>query len=71
MTLTVAGILSYVAISKRRTRKKKADLEANNRAEKSNDKGKADLGKWICETSKGWVRWSKQKAKMVWTPKRE
>ena len=66
VTLTVAGILSYVAISKLRARNRKSDLEANDEAEKSNSKGKPDVGKWFGETSKDWIRWLKQKAKMVW-----
>jgi Mg2+ and Co2+ transporter CorA len=68
--LTVAGILSYVAISKLRARKRKSDLEANDECQKSSDKGEADVGKWFSKTSKDWIG-LKQKAKMVWTPKQE
>lgn len=57
-------MLSYVAVDKRRARKKKADLEANNEGEGKNVKGKAEAGKRLVETSKDWMRWLKQKAKM-------
>jgi hypothetical protein len=69
--LTVSGILSYVAISKLRARKKKSDLEANNEGEKSNAKDKTNSGKQFVDTSKDWIRWLKQKAKTVWTTKQE
>lgn len=71
VVLTVSGILLYVAISKLRARKRKSYLEANNDTETNNGKGKADTGKWFGKTSKDWVRWLKQKAKMGWTPKQE
>lgn len=71
-SLTVAGILSYVAISKlKRTRKRKSDLEANDEHDINNDKGKSKAGKWVSKTREDWIRWWKQKAKMVWTPKQE
>lgn len=69
--LTVAGMLSYVAIDKRRAGKRKSDLEANNEGENNNVKGKAEGGKWDVESSKGSFRWLKQKAKMVWARKQE
>ena len=70
--LTVAGILAYVAVSKlRKNRKRKSDLEANDEGETNNDKGKSKAGKWLGKTREDWIRWLKQKAKMVWTPKQE
>ncbi|GAB7329675.1 hypothetical protein MBLNU13_g01411t1 [Cladosporium sp. NU13] len=69
--LTVAGILSHVAISKRRARKRKSDLEANDEGETNNGKWRAEAGKGPGKDSKGGIRWMKQKAKTVRTHKQE
>jgi len=69
--LTVAGILSYVAISKRRARKRKSDLEANDKGQTNNGKWRAEASKWFRETSVDCIWWLKQKAKTIWTHKQE
>lgn len=69
--LTVAGILSYMAISKLRARREKLDLEANNEGEKSNGERKIEAGKGPGKGSKDGIWWMKQKAKTVWTQKQQ
>lgn len=50
-SLTVAGILSYMATCKlRRTTKRESDLEANVEDETNNDQGKSKAGKWVSKT---------------------